>query len=93
MHLGRNSSEVITLLAYLGWISRGVLAPLLQGLAGFITAVVLVVGLLLYQRGLAMGLVAVFLLTHGSLARLNRGRLWSISIKANHYSQHSLKAQ
>jgi hypothetical protein len=93
VHLGRNSSELITRLAYLGGISRGVLAPLLQGLEHFITAVVLVVGLLLYQPGLAMGLVAVFLLTHESLARLNPARLRSNSIKTNHYSQHSLKAQ
>jgi ATP-binding cassette subfamily B protein len=93
VHLARNSSEVITRLGYLGLISRGVLAPLLQGLAGLITAVVLVVGLLLYQPALAVGLAAVFLLTYACLARLNRRRLRSISTKANQYSQHALKAQ
>jgi ATP-binding cassette subfamily B protein len=93
VHLGRNSSEVITRLGYLGLISRGVLAPLLQGLAGLITAVALVVGLLLYQPGLAVGLASVFLLTYGCLARLNRRRLRGISSRANQYSQHSLKAQ
>ena len=41
VHLGRNSSEVITRLGYLGAISRGVLPPFLQGLSGLIVAVVL----------------------------------------------------
>jgi ABC-type multidrug transport system fused ATPase/permease subunit len=93
MHLARNSSEVITRLGYLGLISRGVLAPLLQGLAGLIVAVVLVAGLLLYQPALAVGLAALFLLTYGSLVRLNRRRLHRLSSRANLYSQRSLKAQ
>lgn len=93
VHLARNSSEVISRLGYLGLISRCVLAPLLQGLAGLIVAVVLVVGLVLYQPALALGLATLFLLTYGSLARLNRRRLHRLSARANLYSQRSLKAQ
>ena len=93
VHLGRNSSEVITRLGYLGAISRGILAPLLQGLAGLIVAVVLVTGLLLYQPALALGLAMLFLLTYGSLARLNRRRLHRISSLSDHFNQCSLKAQ
>lgn len=93
VHLSRNSSEVIARLGYLGLISRGVLAPLLQGLAGLIVAVVLVTGLLLYQPALAVGLASLFLLTYGALAQLNRRRLHRLSSRANHYSQRSLKAQ
>lgn len=79
VHLGRNSSEVITRLGYLGAISRGVIAPLLQGLSGLIVAVVLVAGLLAYQPTLALGLAAVFLATYGAMARLNRRRLRRLS--------------
>ncbi|MEI6828845.1 MAG: ABC transporter ATP-binding protein [Synechococcaceae cyanobacterium ELA445] len=93
VHLGRNSSEVITQLAYLGGISRGILAPLLQGLSGLIVAVVLVAGLLAYQPTLAMGLAAVFLAIYGAMARLNRRRLHRISVLSDQYSQRSLKAQ
>jgi ABC-type multidrug transport system fused ATPase/permease subunit len=93
VHLGRNSSDVITRLAYLGGISRGVLAPLLQGLSGLIVAVVLVAGLVLYQPTLAAGLAAVFLLTYGSLARLNRRRLRRISVDSDRYSKRLLKVQ
>jgi len=93
VHLGRNSSEVITKLAYLGGISRGILAPLLQGLSGLIVAVVLVVGLLAYQPTLALGLAVVFLATYGAMARLNRRRLHRISVLSDQYSQRSLKAQ
>jgi ATP-binding cassette subfamily B protein len=93
IHLERNSSEVITRLAYLGGISRGVLAPLLQGVSGLIVAVTLVAGLLLYQPALAAGLAAVFGLTYGFLSRLNRRRLHRISTLADHFSQLSLRAQ
>jgi ATP-binding cassette subfamily B protein len=93
VHLGRNSSEVITKLAYLGGISRGILAPLLQGLSGLIVAVVLVAGLLAYQPTLALGLAAVFLATYGAMARLNRRRLHRISVLSDQFSQRSLKAQ
>ena len=93
VHLRRNSSEVITKLAYLGGISRGILAPLLQGLSGLIVAVVLVVGLLAYQPTLALALAAVFLATYGAMARLNRRRLHRISVLSDQYSQRSLKAQ
>ncbi|MEB3242855.1 MAG: ABC transporter ATP-binding protein [Cyanobacteriota bacterium] len=93
VHLGRNSSEVITRLAYLGGVSRSVLAPLLLGLSGLIVAITLVSGLLLYQPTLALGLAMVFLLSYGSLVRLNRRRLHSLSSKANIFSQQSLKAQ
>lgn len=93
VHLGRNSSEVITRLGYLGAISRGVIAPLLQGLSGLIVAVVLVAGLLAYQPTLALGLAAVFLATYGAMARLNRRRLHRISMFSDDYSQRSLKAQ
>jgi len=93
VHLGRNSSEVITRLGYLGAISRGVLTPLLQGLSGLIVAVVLVAGLLAYQPTLALGLAAVFLATYGAMARLNRRRLHRISVLSDQYSQRSLKAQ
>jgi ABC-type bacteriocin/lantibiotic exporter with double-glycine peptidase domain len=93
VHVGRNSSEVITKLAYLGGISRGILAPLLQGLSGLIVAVVLVVGLLAYKPTLALGLAAVFLATYGAMARLNRRRLHRISVLSDQYSQRSLKAQ
>ena len=93
VHLGRNSSEVITRLGYLGAISRGVIAPLLQGLSGLIVAVVLVAGLLAYQPTLALGLAAVFLATYGAMARLNRRRLHRISVLSDQYSQRSLKAQ
>ncbi len=93
VHLGRNSTEVITRLAYLGGISRGVLAPLLQGLSGLIVAVVLVVGLLAYQPTLALGLAALFLATYGAMARLNRRRLHRISVLSDQYNQRSLKAQ
>ena len=93
VHLGRNSSEVITKLAYLGGISRGILAPLLQGLSGLIVALVLVTGLLAYQPTLALGLAAVFLATYGAMVRLNRRRLHRISVLSDQYSQRSLKAQ
>ncbi|MBD2548397.1 ABC transporter ATP-binding protein [Microcystis elabens FACHB-917] len=93
VHLGRNSSEVIPRLGYLGAISRGVLAPLLQGLSGLIVAAVLVAGLLAYQPTLVLGLEAVFLATYGAMARLNRRRLHRISVLSDHYSQRSLKAQ
>lgn len=93
VHLGRNSSEVITKLAYLGGISRGILSPLLQGLSGLIVTVVLVAGLMAYQPSLAMGLAAVFLATYGGMARLNRRRLHRISVLSDHFSQRSLKAQ
>jgi ATP-binding cassette subfamily B protein len=93
VHLERNSSEVITRLGYLGAISRGVIAPLLQGLSGLIVAVVLVVGLLAYQPKLALALAAVFLATYGAMARLNRRRLHRISVLSDQYSQRSLKAQ
>lgn len=93
VHLNRNSSEVITRLSYLRGISRGILAPLLQGLSGLIVAVVLVAGLLAYQPTLAVGLAAVFLATFGAMARLNRRRLHRISVLSDRYSQRSLKAQ
>ena len=93
VHLGRNSSEVITRLGYLGLISRGVLAPLLQAFAGFIMALVLVMGLLFYQPVLAVGLAAIFTITYASLAGLNRRNLHRISARANEYSQRSLKVQ
>jgi ABC-type multidrug transport system fused ATPase/permease subunit len=93
VHLGRNSSEVITRLAYLGGVSRGVLAPLLQGLSGLIVAITLVAGLLLYQPALAVGLAVVFLLSYTLLAGLNRRRLHRISALSDHYSQLSLRTQ
>lgn len=93
VHLGRNSSEVITRLAYLGSVSRGVLAPVLLGLSGLIVAITLISGLLLYQPTLAVGLAVVFLVSYGSLAGLNRRRLHFLSSKANIFSQQSLKAQ
>jgi ATP-binding cassette subfamily B protein len=93
VHLGRNSSEVITKLAYLGGISRGILSPLLQGLSGLIVTVVLVAGLLAYQPALALWLAAVFLATYGAMARLNRRRLHRISVLSDRYSKSSLKAQ
>nr|WP_254217187.1 ABC transporter ATP-binding protein [Synechococcus sp. CCY 9618] len=93
VHLARNSSEVITRLGYLGAISRGVLAPLMQGLSGLIVAVVLVAGLLAFQPTLALGLAAVFLATYGAIAGLNRRRLHRISVLSDHYSQRSLKTQ
>jgi ABC-type multidrug transport system fused ATPase/permease subunit len=93
VHLGRNSSEVITRLAYLGGVSRGVLAPLLQGLSGLIVAITLIAGLLLYQPGLALGLALLFLLSYSSLAGLNRRRLHLISALSDHYSQLSLRTQ
>jgi ABC-type multidrug transport system fused ATPase/permease subunit len=93
VHLGRNSSEVITRLAYLGGVSRGVLAPLLQGFSGLIVAITLVGGLLLYQPTLALALAVVFLLSYGSLAGLNRRRLHRISALSDHYTQLSLRTQ
>jgi ATP-binding cassette subfamily B protein len=93
VHLRRNTSEVITRLGYLGLISRGVLAPLLQAFAGFIMALVLVMGLLSYQPVLAVGLAAIFTITYASLAGLNRRNLHRISARANEYSQRSLKVQ
>lgn len=93
VHLGRNSSEVITRLAYLGGVSRGVLAPLLQGFSGLIVAITLVAGLLLYQPALAVGLAVVFLLSYTLLAGLNRRRLHRISALSDHYTQLSLRTQ
>lgn len=93
VHVGRNTSEVIARLGYLGVISRGVLAPLLQGLSGLIVTLTLVAALLFYQPAMALGLATLFLLTYGSLAGLNRHRLHRISTLANRYSQQSLQAQ
>lgn len=93
VHLQRNSSEVITKLTYLGGISRGILAPLLQGLSGLIVAIVLVVGLMAYQPKLAIGLAALFLATYGAIVHLNRRRLELISMQSDLYSKRSLKAQ
>jgi ABC-type multidrug transport system fused ATPase/permease subunit len=93
VHVGRNSSEVITRLGYLGLISRGVLSPLLQGLSGLIVAVVLLSGLLLYQPTLAAVLAAILLLSYGALARFNRLRLRRISTRADRCSKRSQKAQ
>jgi ABC-type multidrug transport system fused ATPase/permease subunit len=93
VHVGRNSSEVITRLGYLGLISRGVLAPLLQGLSGLIVAVVLLAGLLLYQPTLAALLAAILLISYGALARFNRLRLRQISSRADRCGKRSQKAQ
>jgi ATP-binding cassette subfamily B protein len=93
VHLGRNSSEVITRLGYLGLISRGVLAPLFQGLSGLIVAVVLMTGLLLYQPTLAALLGGILLVSYGALARFNRMRLKRISSRADRCSKRSQKAQ
>ncbi|MEB3335636.1 MAG: ABC transporter ATP-binding protein [Cyanobacteriota bacterium] len=93
VHLSRNSSEVITRLEHLGLISRGVLAPMLLGLAGLLVAVQLVTVLLFYQPGLAIGLAILFSLVYGSLVRLNRRRLHRLSLQANILSQQALKAQ
>jgi ABC-type multidrug transport system fused ATPase/permease subunit len=93
VHLGRNSSEVITQLGYLGLISRGVLAPLFQGLSGLIVVVVLMTGLLLYQPTLAALLGGVILISYGALARFNRMRLKRISSRADQCSKRSQKAQ